>query len=972
MCVCVCAKCVCYVCACRSIDAAAHPLHKLQRMGQLQCLLRQLPVHELQSPAVARSLVSILLQSLQVPELQGVCCSCLQQLLAALFAVLPAVLDEQGRAVNVGKFAEKKPVLSAKQQQQQAQQQAHEELIKALLKELMPPIVAALVQCIETAAAGLQLQQQQQLWAMQTGTAAAAAGALGVLCSPAGAAPLDLSSTQAPVSLLLSASMFLFTKGMGMLLDLLPPLPVLSAAAKRQGWNTQTIYHLLPWFVERAAGMSPSSRHRAAQELLSKLRQHPSQITGNQQDMWQHGGRAPDVLLKPGNREIQVVAEDRDPVEYVPYPSIVTASFQLARLGAELCDAHVMQLAAELLALIGPMDPDVITLDHAAADYSSSTGSGHHHYSHSGTPSKATSAHADRTTFPLKAVLKLLVNGLFAEQPQVVSTAQDTLEALVSVVDSSALKQVLEPAARPQRLAANVEYPERDKGLLLQSYVSTYILSPGSSNFGGPVPGAVAAALEAAASAELWSAAGKPYKQWLCRLSSTLLRACGGVQDTGAAAVTRRTGRLAAVAANIPATAAVLALLADAAAISPQLAKLLLPHAVLKLCESDNSGADVPGAGSQGWAARLGAAAAAGLQLDSLTGSPAATWRADTAVGSAWGGAGTVGDDGAADSDRTGEVDVRCYSVLLTCLEHNHSIHQIALSSMPCDPAPAPVAWQRCFCLHLDYLAVAAAAMAVQAYFTALLYVEQWCSEMQQEGRNPLQGAVADTGIQQLQQLAGLGASTAAGATNAVSGVQHAVQQEQQQLLEHLLLQLYSNVNEPDGVYAVVAAFGSPASQLQLLQHEQQWAAVLGGQDALLQAATMQAAQQQSRSLHMTGEQCQHTLMPGVSCSLFSDASSLQPCLRSCSAVQIQAPVCAVSTDCYRVLLFSVCDTFLQVPLQHCSAWVVQQQHSSALQEPCSNNSSCSRHSYNSPAPICRPCQAAMLGLRGNNSNRRS
>jgi hypothetical protein len=140
--------------------------------------------------------------------------------------------------------------------------------------------------------------------------------------------------------------------------------------------------------------------------------------------------------------------------------------------------------------------------------------------------------------------------------------------------------------------------------------------------------------------------------------------------------------------------------------------------------------------------------------------------------------------------------------------------------------------------------------MAVEAYFTALLYVEQWCAEMQQGGTNPFQGAVADSGIRQLQQLAGLGAS-------GVGGVQQdALQAQQQPLLEQLLLDLYSHVNEPDGVYALVAAFGSPASQLQLLQHEQQWAAVLGGQDALLQAAVLQRHQQpqQVSSLHVTGE----------------------------------------------------------------------------------------------------------------------
>lgn len=876
--------------------AAAHPLHKLQRLGQLQCLLRQLPDTQLVEPSVARSLIGMLLQNLQVPELQGFCCSCLQQLLVVYSNALPTLYDEQGRSFRAGQSADK-AALSAKEKQAQARSKAREQLVQLLLKELLPPVVAALVQCVETAADGLQLQQQRQLWALQVNGAAAAPGAAG------GSAPLDLPSSLAPVSTLLSTCSFLQTKGMGQLtLDLLPPLPVLAAVAKQQGWQSHTVSFLLPWFVERAANMTASSRQRAAQELLSKLRQDPDELFWTKHDLWRLSGQAPDVMLQPGNRELKYIATDRHFFdEQVPDPHLVTASFELARLGAQLGDSHVMRLAAELLAVIGPMDPDVITLDHAAAAAapSSSSGGVHHVYTHSTSSSSGSAAasHTDRTAFPLKAVLELLVDSLFDEQPHVVSTAQDSMAALVSAVGDDIMQSALQPPARKPDQEA--QGPDRR---LLQSYVNTYIGSRGStSSKQVPGPGAVVAALQAAASVELWSPVGKPYSQWLCGLSSTLLRACGGVQDTTAPAVTRRTGRsAAAAAASIPATASVLALLADAAAINPQLAELLLPHAVLKLCESDHSGADVPGAGSQGWAARLGAAASAGLQLDSLTGSPAATWQADGAVAGAWGSGGGVGTAAAC---RTAGVDAACYSVLLACLEHNRSVQQAAWSPMPCDPAPAPVAWQRCFCLHLDYLAVAAAAMAVEAYFTALLYVEHCCSELLREGRNPFQGTVADSGIMQLQQLAGVGTA------NGVDSGQQPVEKQQQQLLESLLLQLYSNINEPDGVYAVVAAFGSPASQLQLLQHEQRWAAVLGRQDALLQAAVLQplGQQQQGGSLHVTGGYCTVTgaaLMRGVAAPSLCwspDAMLVAVCAaRNCPTPTLDMSVCsacALSVD---------------------------------------------------------------------------
>lgn len=903
--------------------AAAHPLHKLQRLGQLQCLLRQLPDTQLVEPSVARSLIGMLLQNLQVPELQGFCCSCLQQLLVVYSNALPTLYDEQGRSVCAGQSADK-AALSAKEKQLQARSKAREQLVELLLKELLPPVVAALVQCVEAAADGLQLQQQQQLWALQVNGAAAAPGAAGLA---GGSAPLDLPSSLAPVSTLLSTCSFLQTKGMGHLtLDLLPPLPVLAAAAAQQGWQSHTMPFLLPWFVEHAASMTASSRQRAAQELLSKLRQDPDELFWSKHDLWRLSGQAPDVMLQPGNRGLKYIATDRHYFdEQVPCPHLVTASFELARLGAQLGDSHVMRLAAELLAVIGPMDPDVITLDHAAAaaaGWGSSSGV-HHVYTHSTSSSSVSAAasHADRTAFPLKAVLELLVDSLFDEQPHVVSTAQDSMAALVSAVGDDVMQSALQPPTRKPDQEA--QEPDRR---LLQSYVNTYIGSRGStSSKQVAAPGAVAAALQAAASVELWSPVGKPYGQWLCGLSSTLLRACGGVQDTAAPAVTRRTGRSAAAAASIPATAAVLALLADAAAINPQLAELLLPHAVLKLCGSDHSGADVPGAGSQGWAARLGAAASGGLQLDSLTGSPAATWQADGAVAGAWGSGGV----GTAAACRTVGVDPACYSVLLACLEHNRSVHQGALSSMPCDPAPAPVAWQRCFCLHLDYLAVAAAAMAVKAYFTALLYVEHCCSELQREGRNPFQGTVADSGIMQLQQLAGVGTA------NGVSSAQQPVEKQQQQLLESLLLQLYSNINEPDGVYAVVAAFGSPASQLQLLQHEQRWAAVLGRQDALLQAAVLQPlGQQQGGSLHITGGRTVTgaALMPGVAapflCLTPQTTCLSQSAARVCPTPTLGISVCSACVFSVNAGALTALQRFgCPATAQKCIAGVLQDHH---------------------------------------------
>jgi hypothetical protein len=66
--------------------------------------------------------------------------------------------------------------------------------------------------------------------------------------------------------------------GLGILMDLLPPLPVLAAASRRQVWNSKQLLALVPWFARQVGSMSASSRRRAAQYLLDKLRQDPSNL----------------------------------------------------------------------------------------------------------------------------------------------------------------------------------------------------------------------------------------------------------------------------------------------------------------------------------------------------------------------------------------------------------------------------------------------------------------------------------------------------------------------------------------------------------------------------------------------------------------------------------------------------------------------------------------------------------------------
>lgn len=130
----------------------------------------------------------------------------------------------------------------------------------------------------------------------------------------------------------------------------------------------------------------------------------------------------------------------------------------------------------------------------------------------------------------------------------------------------------------------------------------------------------------------------------------------------------------------------------------------------------------------------------------------------------------------------------------------------VASQAMHClcvafDPHPPPTpasppfrthAAQQVYWVDLDYLEVAQAAARCGAHFTALLYAEAW-----QEARHgwlvPLAASsdvskASVSGRRDGGEAAGEGSGAGAGWTAA---------------LEQLLLDIYSSINEPDGIYAV-------------------------------------------------------------------------------------------------------------------------------------------------------------------------
>ena len=100
--------------------------------------------------------------------------------------------------------------------------------------------------------------------------------------------------------------------------------------------------------------------------------------------------------------------------------------------------------------------------------------------------------------------------------------------------------------------------------------------------------------------------------------------------------------------------------------------------------------------------------------------------------------------------------------------------------------------------VDVDYLQLAAAAAQCGAHFTALLYIEAW-QEEQHGWLAPLDTAAASAAAAAAEVAAGSSASA-----SAVGGGGGGSSAERQvAAVERLLLDTYSQINEPDGIYAV-------------------------------------------------------------------------------------------------------------------------------------------------------------------------
>ncbi len=141
--------------------------------------------------------------------------------------------------------------------------------------------------------------------------------------------------------------------------------------------------------------------------------------------------------------------------------------------------------------------------------------------------------------------------------------------------------------------------------------------------------------------------------------------------------------------------------------------------------------------------------------------------------------------------------------LLLRCLNHLRGLRLDAMAA-PAPPAGAPPAgprfWSHVYWVELDYLEVAAAAARCRAHFSALLYVEAWAE-------------AAGGGRLRLPPPRARGRAAA----------------------DALLLEVYSAVEEPDGLYGAAAADAALLPQLRRFEREGDWAQALVTADLALQ-----------------------------------------------------------------------------------------------------------------------------------------
>ncbi|XP_072019634.1 serine-protein kinase ATM-like [Amphiura filiformis] len=142
-------------------------------------------------------------------------------------------------------------------------------------------------------------------------------------------------------------------------------------------------------------------------------------------------------------------------------------------------------------------------------------------------------------------------------------------------------------------------------------------------------------------------------------------------------------------------------------------------------------------------------------------------------------------------------------------------VHYLRTQQKPSNVRSKGTAWDNNFWLDLNYLEVAKAAQSCRAHFTCLLYAEIWCDV--QRSRLSAQTDSADSlPSSQPSDVETLSSLSSESSIN----------------MQSLLLEAYSSIGEPDGLYGCGAGkMTDTMARIHTYEHERSWGKALGAYD---------------------------------------------------------------------------------------------------------------------------------------------
>ncbi|XP_022082003.1 serine-protein kinase ATM-like isoform X2 [Acanthaster planci] len=157
-------------------------------------------------------------------------------------------------------------------------------------------------------------------------------------------------------------------------------------------------------------------------------------------------------------------------------------------------------------------------------------------------------------------------------------------------------------------------------------------------------------------------------------------------------------------------------------------------------------------------------------------------------------------------------------------------MHYLRTQERPTQSRTKSTAWDNNFWLDVNYLLAAKAAQNCRAHFTCLLFTEIWCDvQRSRQGSSAGDGS----GVQTLIQPSGIDTLSSLSSQSDIN-------------VQSLLLEAYSSIGEPDGVYGCGAGrLTDTYARIHTYEHEGNWSKALSAYDLKLHSKSFQTGKQE-------------------------------------------------------------------------------------------------------------------------------